>query len=145
MKSVTLLGGLILLNALVTECSIPDGTTKPFVRSRYSKRWRIATTEANVNNSSLTTESQKTIEVELKSDDTTIVNNVAKFEETTAVVNPTMPLQTTTANSKVVEEPAKKIFSTTTEHTRHNGPNGLPLDYDYYGNGGENEEDAGHK
>ncbi|XP_036212846.1 uncharacterized protein [Bactrocera oleae] len=146
MKSVILLGGLILTSLLAIECSIADGTSKPFVRSRYSKRWRIATTEANPDNSSTaTTEQQKNVGVDSKTGLTTIVNNEGKLEETTVMVSPSMPLRTTTANSKVIEEPTKKLISTTTEHPRHNGPNGLPLDYDYYGNGGENEEDAGHK
>ncbi|XP_019847584.1 uncharacterized protein LOC109579885 [Bactrocera dorsalis] len=145
MKSVVLLGVLILINLLTIECSIADGTSKPFVRSRYSKRWRIATTEANVNSSAATTEQQENVGVDLKTGETTILSNVPKFEETTVVVSPSMPLRTTTTSSKVIEEPAKKTLSTTTEHPRHNGPNGLPLDYDYYGNGGENEEDAGHK
>ncbi|XP_050326358.1 uncharacterized protein LOC126756901 [Bactrocera neohumeralis] len=142
MKSVILLGILILISLLTIECSIADGTSKPFVRSRYSKRWRIATTEANVNNSTATTEQQTIVGVDLKTGETTTLSNVPKFEETTVVVSPSMQ---TTTSSKVIEEPAKKTLSTTTEHPRHNGPNGLPLDYDYYGNGGENEEDAGHK
>lgn len=131
---------------VITECSIDDGTSKPFVRSRYSKRWRVTATEANVNSSTVSTEQQqKTVGVNLKSGETTIVNKGDKFEETTVVVSPSMPLKTTTVNSKVVEEPTKNTLSTTTEHSRHNGPNGLPLDYDYYGNGGENDEDGVHK
>ncbi|XP_012155062.1 uncharacterized protein LOC105664596 [Ceratitis capitata] len=143
MKCAILLGVIALITTLAIEDSLATGTSKPFVRSRYSKRWRIpVTTEPNAANGTLTTEQQKTLETEVTTVETVRVNNqtVVKPEGTTAV-----PSLRTTIYSKDVKDAKKDYHSTTTEHPRHAGPNGLPLDYDYYGNGGENEDEGGHK
>ncbi|XP_067625742.1 uncharacterized protein [Eurosta solidaginis] len=141
MKTAVLLGVFVALAAITTASSSAAASSKPFVRSRYSKRWRILeTTEANIVNTTLTTEPMKVAAANDSVAESTTASDVATIGEQNIISSSLKSLM-----SKTTQKPRKGVFSTTTEHPRHPGPNGLPLDYDYYGNGNENEDESGHK
>ncbi|XP_036325379.1 uncharacterized protein LOC118738544 [Rhagoletis pomonella] len=145
MKCIILFSAIVILATLAIDTSYSSAaTSKPFVRSRYSKRWRIVlTTESNASNNTLTTDPQNAFAAGMKFGETTTVNNVAIVGDTTTIGHPVEVPSTKSIDSKSTL--LRGPHSTTTEHPRHHGPNGLPLDYDYYSNGSENEEEPGHK
>ncbi|XP_054725772.1 uncharacterized protein LOC129235767 [Anastrepha obliqua] len=146
MKCIILLGVCLTLTALAIDAANTAATSKPFVRSRYSKRWRIVlTTESNINNSTSVTELPNAIGVGMSLEETTIVNKIESKGDTTTAGRVTLLPSVGSVVLKSTQMPGKGSHSTTTEHPKQPGSNGLPLDYDYYGNGGENEEEAAHK